>query len=36
VGESEIDAETLGEVTGILTALVSEGKRVHVSWRVRP
>lgn len=35
-GEREVDAATVGEVTGILTALAGQGKRIHVSWRVRP
>lgn len=35
-GERDVDAANVGEVTAILSALASQGKCVHVSWRVRP
>jgi len=33
-GDRDIDAGNLREVTAILSSLTSQGKRVHVTWRV--
>jgi hypothetical protein len=35
-GDQVVDAQNVGEVTGILTALAGQGKRVHVTWSVSP
>jgi hypothetical protein len=34
-GERDIDAGSVGQVTGILTTLTGQGKRVHVTWSVK-
>jgi hypothetical protein len=35
-GDRVVGPQNMGEVTGILTALAEQGKRVHVTWRVSP
>ena len=35
IGDVDVDSGNLGDVTSNLAALTSQGKRVHVTWRVR-